>query len=464
MNRPFLALIVALLLVAAVAGGEEPQYFAIRNARIVPGGGPAIENGVVVIRGGLIAAVGANPIIPPAALVIDGKGLTVYPGLIDALSTLGLPEAAPATTPGTPRTVAPPPSTPSPPGAEPQPPQGPEDRPHTTPWVCAADLVSPADPRLEAARAAGFTSAMVVPPRGNIAGYGALINLAGERPGQMVVKTPVALYTTFTVMANWRRYPGSLIGIIAYLKQTFMDARYYQQAWAAYRAEVNGNRRPAYDRALEGLEPVVAGRAPVLLAAQTEVQIRRYLELGRQFGLPFLLYGVHEGYTVAPVIAQSRAPVLVSAKWPARARELDPENPESLRTLRLRDRAPSTPVALEKAGVRFAFYSDGISSYKEMLRNVKKAIDAGLPAEAALRALTLTPAQLFGVADSLGSIEPGKIANLVVADGDLFAEKTRIKYVFVDGKKFTVPEGEARPERAPAVAGTGARKTNREVN
>jgi len=456
MNKQLCWLVAAAVFgLAAAAVGEEPSYFAIRNARIVPVSGPPIQNGTVVIHNGLIAAVGAAAVIPPAALVIDGKGLTVYPGLIDALSTVGLVEAAaPAAVPSR---AAPPatPPTPAPAAETARPAQGPEDRPATTPWVNAADLISPSEGRIESARNAGFTTALVAPPRGIFAGYSALINLAGERAGSMVVKTPVALHLTLSTSGSFGSYPGSLMGTLAYVKQTFLDARHYRQAWAAYNGGSRGRLRPQYDRALEGLQPAASGRILVFLPAHTEVQIRRYLDLGRDLETPFLLYGAHEGYRAAELLAERKAPVLVSAKWPEKERDADPEFQDSLRTLRLRDRAPSTPAALHKAGVRFAFYSDGIASPGEVLRNVKRAIDAGLPADAALRALTLSAAEIFGVADALGSIEPGKVANLVVADGDLFNEKTKIKHVFVDGRKFGVPEEEARPEQPPAVNVTG---------
>jgi hypothetical protein len=135
-------------------------------------------------------------------------------------------------------------------------------------------------------------------------------------------------------------------------------------------------------------------------------------------------------------------PVLIDLKWPEADKDADPDDVPSLRTLRFRERAPSSPAALAKAGVKFAFYSGGIAAPKDILKAAKKSIDAGLPPDAALRALTLSPAEIFGVSDRLGSIESGKIANLVIADGDLFDEKTKIKYVFVDGRRFTIHEPE----------------------
>ena len=159
-------------------------------------------------------------------------------------------------------------------------------------------------------------------------------------------------------------------------------------------------------------------------------------------------------YEVAPEIAAKKLPVLVDLKWPEADKDADPDDSPSLNTLRFRDRAPSSPAALTKAGVKFAFYSGAITAPKDMLKAVKKSIDAGLAPDAAIRALTLSAAEIFGVADRLGSIETGKIANLVVTDGDLFDEKTKIKIVFVDGRKFTVREPE-KPKDPPKGDLTG---------
>ena len=161
-----------------------------------------------------------------------------------------------------------------------------------------------------------------------------------------------------------------------------------------------------------------------------------------------VIYGGQMAYEVADEIGSKKVPVLVDLKWPEAEKDADPDDQPSLRTLRFRDKAPSSPAALAKAGVQFAFYSGGITSSKDILKAVKKSIDAGLAPDAALRALTLTPAQIYDVSDRLGSIETGKIANLVVTDGDLFAEKTKIKLVFVDGERFEIREPE-KPKEPP---------------
>jgi hypothetical protein len=247
------------------------------------------------------------------------------------------------------------------------------------------------------------------------------------------------------------------MGVLAYLKQVFADAEQSSKAWAMYSGNPKGLERPAYDRSLAPLSEAVSNKWPVLIPANLSKEILRGMQLGDDLKVNTVLYGAHQGYAVANAIAAKKVPVLVSLKWPEKEQGGDPDAEEALRTMRLRDRAPSTPAALHKAGVRFGFYSDGIGNPRDALKNVKKAMDVGLPPDAALRALTLSAAEIFGVADRVGSIEAGKIANLVVADGDLFDEKTKIKMVFVDGRKYEVREP-GRPEEKPSVNLTGTWK------
>ena len=444
---------IPLLLCAAACAlqAAPPAVFAIRDARVVRVSGPVLERGTVLIRDGLIQQVGPNVTIPPDAWVIEGQGLTVYPGLIDALSTLGIAEAAAPATPvtgrGSSRTQQPPstpapsetPGTPATPTPAATPARGPEDRPSNTSWVRAADLVSPADRRLEAARSTGFTTAVTFPQRGIFAGQGAVVNLAGEKGGQMVVSSPAGLYLSMSG-GGFTSFPGSLFGVMAYVRQIFLDADYYKAAKEAYAARPVGVKRPEYDRALEG----VLEAPRLLLPAMRAVEVDRMLKFAAELKRPTVLYGAHEAYRAAELLKKSGTPVLVSLRWPERSRDADPEDIEALRILEMRDRAPSTPAALAKAGVTFAFYTDGVTSARELVRAIRRAVEAGLAPADAVRAFTLSPAEIFGVADRLGSIDPGKIANLVVTSGDLFQEKTQIKHVFVDGVKY-----EPAPE-APA--------------
>ena len=423
--------------------GGEPRTFAIRGAKVVPVSSAPLENATVVVSRGIITAVGTNITIPPDAWVIDGKGLTVYPGLIDGFTDVGV-AAASSTAPSGDA------------GARQQPAisRGPEDRPATTPWRNAADEVNPADPRVESWRMAGFTTVIAAPKGGMFPGQAAVLDLGGERAGDFVVKAPVAVPVSLQAPGGFRSFPGSVMGGIAYVRQVWLDTNWDIQANAIYEKNLRGVERPKYDRSDAALAAALGKHAVVLLPGNTSLQIRRALRLTEEWKLNAVLYGAQMGYDVAPEIVARKMPVLVDLKWPEAEKDSDPEATPSLRTLRFRDRAPSSPAALNKAGVKFAFYSGGISAPKDLLPAVKKSIDAGLSPESALRALTLSPAEIFGVADTLGSIENGKIANLVVTDGDLFDKKTRVKLVFVDGRKYEVREL-LRPTEPPKGDLTG---------
>jgi hypothetical protein len=454
-----LAFAVTLLALLAVAPqmraqGGEPQYFAIRGAKIVPASGPPVENATVVMAHGVITAIGKDVTIPPDAWIIEGKGLTVYPGLFDAFTDVGLPAAAPA------------------PGgaiegggggrraATGEISRGPEDRPGTTPWRSAADDVSLSDKRIETWRNGGFTTVVSAPKGGMFPGQAAVLDLAGERASEMVVKTPVAFPVSLQPSGGFGSFPGSLMGALAYVHQVWLDTDWSAQAQAMYEKNPRGVARPRYDRTEAVLGQAIEDHTLVLIPANNSVQLRRALHLVDLWKLDDedhvdgVVYGGQMAYEVAGEFAAKKVPVLVNLKWPETEKDTDPDEKPSLRTLRFRDKAPSSPAALAKAGVPFAFYSGGITAPKDILKAAKKSIDAGLAPDAALRALTLTPAEIFRVADRLGSIENGKIANLVVTDGDLFDEKTKIKFVFVDGKRFESHEPE-KPKDAPKGNITG---------
>jgi hypothetical protein len=431
----------------ALAQGGEPQYFAIRGAKVVPVSGPPMENATILIAHGVITAVGKDVTVPPEAWVIDGKGLIVYPGLIDSFTDVGIPVTPPAgggeggVGGGGRRQQG---------GAN-----GPPDRPGSTPWRNAADEVSLSDKRIETWRGAGFTSVVSAPKGGFFPGQAAVLNLAGDRAGDLVVKSPVAIPVTVEPSGGFGSgFPDSLMGGLSYVRQVWLDTEWSTKAEAIYEKNPRGAERPRYDRTESALADALEDHALVLIPANNSIQIRRAFELADRWKVNGVLYGGQMAYETAPEIAAKKLPILVNLKWPEGEKDADPEDKPSLRTLRFRDRAPSAPAALAKAGVKFAFYSGGITTPKDIIKAVKKSIDAGLAPDGALRALTLSPAEIFGVSDRLGSIENGKIANLVVTDGDLFAEKTKIKMVFVDGRRFETHEPE-RPKDPPKGDITG---------
>jgi imidazolonepropionase-like amidohydrolase len=439
------ALVAALLFATspcASAQGGEPRFFAIRGAKVVPVSGPPIEDATVVIARGVITAVGKDAPIPPEAWVIDGKGLTVYPGLFDAFSDVGIPATVSGGGDAGPR------------ASRPQA-RGPEDRPGSTPWRSAADEVSTSDKRIETWRNAGFTTVVSSPKGGFFPGQAAVLDLAGDRASDLVVKAPVAIPLNLEPSGGFGGgFPDSFLGVLSYIHQVWLDTEWSTKAQSIYEKNPRGVARPRYDRVEAALADALEDHALVLVPANNTVQLRRALELIDRWHVNGVIYGAQMAYEAAPEIAAKKIPVLVHLKWPEAEKDADPDSKPSLNELRFRDRAPSSPAALAKNGVKFAFYADGISAPKDILKSAKKAIDAGLAPDAALRALTLSPAEIFGVSDRLGTIEAGKIANLTVTDGDLFEEKTKIKMVFVDGAKFETREPE-KPKDPPKGDLTG---------
>lgn len=437
--------LIGLVLLAQTALTQGPMVYAIKDARVVTVTQGTLATGTVVFRDGLIEAVGERVTIPEDARIIDGRGLTVYPGLIDAHTDLALePPAPPSRRGGTAES----PPTPPPPqlklGLN-------ADR-------LAADQLRPDESRLEKARQVGITAALTIPRSGIILGQSALINLAGDSPSKMIVKSPVALHVSLDRTEGFRTYPGSLMGVISYLRQTLLDAQHYGLEQERYLRIQRGVRRPEPDKAFDALQPVLRRQLPVVFTADEAKDIHRIIMLAEEFNLKSIISGAHDSQPVASLLRDKQIPVLVSLNFPTPPKDADPEADVPLRVLRLRAEAPKTPAALDRAGVKFAFTSGFMSDPKEMMKNVAKAIKAGLPEEAALRAFTLNAAEIFGVAEQLGSIEVGKIANLVVADGNLFEEKTKIKHLFIDGREIELKQAPERPgasDEQPAVNASG---------
>lgn len=436
---PLLAGIVLVLFPSAPVQAAEPGVLAIRNARIFPVGGPVLPRGTVIVRNGLIEAIGES-ISPPAdAWIIEGEGLTVYPGLISALSTWGIPQAAPPPPP-IPGRLA----TPAAPQAPPA--RSPEERPQTFSWVHAADDIQTTETRLSAARDAGFTTAITYPERGLIAGHAAAINLAGQTARDMVLVPSAGLYLSTSTTGGFRSFPGSLMGVLAYFRQVYLDAGHYQLVKADYEKSPAGKKRPQYDRALDGV--LEAHR--VLLPAARAVEIDRMLRFAAELKLSPILYGGTEAYKSADLLKKAGVPILVNVTWPQRSPEMDPEADEILQILDVREKAPTSPAVLAAAGVPFAFYATGKTTPRDFIKNVKKAIDAGLKPEDGLRALTLGAARIYGIADRTGSIEKGKIANLLVTKGDLFSESAKVQFVLIDGRKYEPAPEPVTPEGGSA--------------
>ena len=428
-----------------------PDVFAITNAKIVTGIGPAIERGTVVVRDGLIAAVGGAVQAPADARVIDGAGLTIYPGLIDANSSLGIgPEGATTTAAATRggrgggRGAAP---------AQQGAPLAAPNSIHPVglqPELAAADLVHPEDDAFDGPQSAGITTALTAAPTGIFRGLSALIDLNGANAQAMIVKAPVAEHIGF-VAQRGGGYPGSLLGVFAALRQELLDAQHYAAVQAAYAKNPRGMHRPETDPSLEALQPVLSRQIPVIMEASSQREIERALDLAKEFSLRPIIAGGEEADLVAARLKAENVPVLISLNFPRRPQASPDADPEPLRVLRARVDAPKLAAKLQAAGVKFAFEDGRLTNWSDFLANAGRSVDAGLTADQAVHALTAAPAEIFGVSDRLGTIETGKVANLTVVRGDLFGG--RVTQIFVDGTPVDVrtPQGSAA---ANVAAGT----------
>ncbi len=420
--RTILAGLMLAVLVSPRGQAAHGEIYALVGGRVFTVSGPVIEKGTVVLRDGLVDAVGAGVAVPVGARVIDVTGLTVTPGLVDGFGAIGLPA----------RTAS---------GGGPAP--TPAANP-LAPQALALDRVRLADALK--ARDSGITTALVIPREGVLPGQSVLLNLGGEKLEAMVLRQPAALHLHLTSLP--RTYPGSLMGTVAYARQALYDAARYREEWKAYEAGARGHKRPTYDAALQAWQDVLAGKELLIVTASRENDVLRALALADEFKVRVAVAEAPQAARVAPIVKARKLPLLVSVNFdPARAPDFGAPDDDKERQ-EIAD-AERNPAELHKAGVTFALVS---AFAPDFLAGVRKAIERGLPAEAALRAVTLAPAEVLGVADRLGSLEAGKIADVVVWAGEPLAKDTKAKMVFVDGVLYEPDEKhDTKPSPSPAV-------------
>jgi imidazolonepropionase-like amidohydrolase len=422
-KRVLLARIVVLFVACVCAADfafaqEAATTYAITHAKIFTLAGAPIEDGILVIRDGKIAAVGTNVDVPAGARVIDGKGLQVYPGLFDPVTQIGLSEVAAVSA-----TV---------------------DTTETGLFnsdAVAADAVLPSSEHIPVTRAAGITEVLAVPASGGfdsrgskniLGGQASAIHLAGWTINDMLIKKSVAMvldwpqietrsfdFATFT-----RKTKPFVEAKQEYDKQVnelsdWLDnARHYAQAW--------GHGGPAEyqrDLKLEALVPVVRGELPVLVFAQRARDIRRAVEFCDNQKLKMILAGGAEAYKVKELLRSKNIAVVLQ---PTLTLPLDEDDPC--------DRSLTQPAELAEARVKIAFGSFDNSFARRLGQQAANAVAYGLPYDEALKAVTLYPAQIFGLADQIGTLESGKIANVIVTNGDPLELTTDVRYLFIKGQ------------------------------
>ena len=388
--------------------------FAIRNARIVTVSGPDIENGTVVIRDGRIEAVGANVSVPAGAQTIEGRGLSVYPGMIDAGTNMGLIEV-------------------------PQGANGTVDLSEVgdlNPNAKAIIAVNPHSAHIAVTRVEGITNTLTAPTGGLISGQAALINLLGTAPKEMAVVPQIALVINYprlggggggfggppppinlaeTLTANERQ--------LEEIRKILRDAEAYGRAQDAY-AKDKSLPRPDHNVVLEPLVPYVRGEQPVIFRADREAEIRGAIRFAEEMKLKPIILGGNDASKVASLLKEKNVPVILTGILSLPTREDDAY-----------DSLYENPSKLQQAGVRFCISTgDAGPEVRNLAQYAGMAAAFGLSKADAVKSVTLYPAQILNVADRLGSIEVGKMANLVVTDGDLLEIRTHIKYLLIDGR------------------------------
>ena len=438
-----------------------PRVQAFVHARIVVAPGRVIEQGTLVARDGVIAAVGAKVRPPKDATIVDLAGYTIYPGFVDAAVEMGPgPSGAGPARGVDPFDGSPGPSVPPPPRVT----QGANywSR-YVTPELAMAEALGPdslGGVNARRLRTQGVTAIVAVPSKGVIKGTSAVLALSDEGFAQALLEPRAALHVSFEspVPAGVEDYPSSRMGAYALARQAFYDADWQKRALAAAKDGAPPIEALASLTALDGW---VKGTAPVVIDAHDEFDPLRADRFGKEFGLPVVIRGSGLEYQRLRELKATGRAVIVPLLFPrpplVETFELSVNN--SLQQLQHWDLAPENAGRLAAAGIRIALTSDRLEDKREFLAAVRKAVERGLTEDAALAALTTTPAALYGVGDRLGTLEAGKLAHLLVTDGDVFAKRTKLREVWIGGKRYDIrprPAFDARGGWEVALAGGGA--------
>lgn len=439
--------LAAALACAGVLGWSRPQLavanrpggaFALTGGTVVVGDGRLLPGATVVVRDGLIEAVGRSVAVPADAESVDARGRFIYPGLIDALAE-ATDRSAAAPVAATPKLVP------------------------LHARVRAVDT-PPNEKTAAAWRNAGVLAINLAPDQGIFRGQTAVVNLGGDA-GRRVIRSPVVMNVSLQGLGYRNRVPGMgepggefptrLIGVFGFIRQTILDARWLDEAVTRGATVPDDLNHPDVRPSLEALRPVTRRDMPVIFPAQEDRELRRAMALAEELKLDVIVAGAHAASQVAPALGAKGIPVLVSLNFPAPDPDVHPEFRIPLRLLHDWQQAPASARTLSAAGVRIGFYSDGLQNGTDYLAALRRVVRGGLSREAALRAATLGAAEILHVDKQLGSVAAGKLANLVVADGDLFDEGSRIRQVYVAGQAYaldaTTPPPAAIISSLPAV-------------
>ncbi len=406
-------LFTVLLAAVLTSGSSQNSAYVIRNARVhTMASAGTLASASVVILDGRIADVGASVRAPAGAQVINGQGLEVYPGMVNAWGNIGLTEIGAVAVTNDSNELG-----------------------DFKPQLLAFSAVHPASELIPVARANGITASLSAPSGGIIAGQAVLLHLDGWTADEMAILKSAGMAIDFPGFGGRGRFGG---GARVGARQTFSEMKRIQEKQVKDLTELLEKARhyararevnPATerDRQLDALIPVVRGEMTVFIGADTARDIRNAVEFARQQKLKFVIRGGREAVQVADLLKKENVPVILGSIIALPTREDDPY-----------DARFTVPRDLAKVGVKFALTAPSSSDMRNLPYEAGFAQAYGLSHEEALKSVTLYPAEILGVADRIGSIEKGKIADLVVTNGDLLEIQTQIKNLFIAGRNVSL--------------------------
>ena len=395
-----------------------PAVHAFTNATVVVSPGNVLQNATLVIRNGIVESVGVKNSLPSDARIWDMAGKTIYPGFIDPHSDVGHAEPRVEIELGSQS-------------------WNPNLRAH----LSATNEYNIEDDGAGELRSQGFTTALSVPPLGIFRGSTSVLNLTEGPVSERLVKSDVT--QAVNIDRSWDfgfTYPTSSIGVIALIRQTLYDANWHKRAHETYQAKPAGLERPEMNQVLAALSGVIEGRQPLIFETDSDEEILRALKLRDEFDIPIWIRGNGHEYKLLDVLSDENVPYILPLTYPDKPDVDFPEDAldEDFAELRHYYLAPENPSRISAAGISYSITADGLDSKKDFLKKLRLAVDAGLSPEDALAALTVNPAKLLGIDATHGTLAAGKVANLIVADGNLFTENAHINDVWIDGKQFEV--------------------------
>ena len=397
----------------------KPGFYALTNAAVVTEPGVTLLNATVIVKDGIIQRVGQNITIPAAATVIDYSGRTIYPGFIDVYSDFGMPEKASEI----------------------------DNDGEDEHWnqkvnadLNALDFIELKAKDLQNLRKQGFTATWIVPQTGIFRGQSAIVSIADGELQNHIIKDEVAQHISFSG-ARGGGYPSSLMGIIALIRQTFLDTDWYQRAWDAYEANP-AQPSPEENSSLAALQDAARGKQPVVFEVGDDLEFLRAVKIIKEFNLTAWIKTSGMEYRIAEEVKKAGLPIITPLNFPDKLNADTPEEALDVELWELQHWyfAPENPGRMAATGVLQVFTRDGLTQKQSFHAQLRKAIERGLDKTETLAALTSNAAELLGISEQLGSIAAGKRAHFVVTDGDIFDENSKILDVWVDGDRYEITD------------------------